>query len=208
MRSFTGLILLAAVRVNLSRQDVLGSRQAQFFECLAGYLNNCMQSSLRSLICSILLLQIPMSASLLSGCANTPSKIRAEPRSGLPAVSQYALSLVGTPYRYGQSSRSEGFDCSGFVHHVYARQGIQLPRTAVGMAASLPMAGLNELRSGDLLFFNTNGNAYSHVGLYVQGDEFVHASSQKTGKVLVSRLSNPYWRRHLTGARRPFQQLR
>lgn len=123
----------------------------------------------------------------------------------LPPVTSYALSLVGTPYRYGSASKDEGFDCSGFVRHVYQRHGIQLPRTAWEMAGALPRA--DDLRSGDLVFFNTGSGAFSHVGLFVSGDQFVHASSNRTGKVLVSSLNNPYWRKHFTGIRRPLSRL-
>jgi cell wall-associated NlpC family hydrolase len=141
---------------------------------------------------------------LLAACSSAP-KITPERtpavRISLPPVTHYALSLVGTPYRYGSASREKGFDCSGFVYHVYQRHGIPLPRTAREMAGALPRPG--DLRSGDLVFFNTGSGAFSHVGLFVSGDQFVHAPSSRTGKVLVSSLSNPYWRKHFTGVRRP-----
>lgn len=157
----------------------------------------------------VLPLQLALLLTIMSivGCASLPKTVQLSQPSKLPEVTVYALSLVGAPYRYGKASRREGFDCSGFVRHVYEREGMRLPRTAVEMAESLPYSGLDELRSGDLIFFDTLGGPYSHVGLYVQGDEFVHASSSKTGKVMVSRLSNPYWRKHLTGARRPVHPL-
>jgi cell wall-associated NlpC family hydrolase len=141
---------------------------------------------------------------LLAACSSAP-KMTPEPapaaRMDLPPVTQYALSLVGAPYRYGASSRDEGFDCSGFVRHVYQRHGILLPRTSREMAGALPRA--DDLRSGDLVFFDTDGDTFSHVGLFVGGDRFVHAASRRTGKVLVSSLNNPYWRKHFTGIRRP-----
>jgi cell wall-associated NlpC family hydrolase len=140
---------------------------------------------------------------LLAACSSAP-KMAPAPATAqmpLPPVTRYALSLVGAPYRYGAASRDEGFDCSGFVRHVYQRHGIRLPRTAKEMAGVLPRA--DDLRSGDLVFFNTDGGAFSHVGLFIGGDRFVHASSTRTGKVLVSSLNNPYWRKHFTGIRRP-----
>ncbi|WP_336885019.1 C40 family peptidase [Methylomicrobium sp. RS1] len=141
---------------------------------------------------------------LLVACSSAP-KIAPVPvptaQMPLPPVTRYALSLVGSPYRYGSASRDAGFDCSGFVRHVYQRHGILLPRTAGEMADVLPRA--EDLRSGDLVFFNTDGGAFSHVGLFVSGDRFVHAASRRTGKVLVSSLNNPYWRKHFTGIRRP-----
>lgn len=145
---------------------------------------------------------------MLSACSNAP-KLAPIPapsaRLDLPPVTRYALSLVGTPYRYGSASRYEGFDCSGFVWHVYREHGISLPRTARQMAGALPPA--EELHSGDLVFFNTGSGAYSHVGLFVNGDRFVHAPSSRTGRVLVSSLQNPYWRKHFTGARRALGRI-
>ncbi|TAN64746.1 MAG: NlpC/P60 family protein [Methylobacter sp.] len=137
---------------------------------------------------------------LFSGCASLP-----EPQSSVdysPMLS-YALSLQGTPYHYGKSSPEEGFDCSGFVKHVYEHQGISLPRTVQGMAESLTQVPKNELHSGDLVFFNTNGKPFSHVGIYVNNDEFIHAPSQSTGKVSVSSLKNRYWGNRFSCARRP-----
>jgi cell wall-associated NlpC family hydrolase len=135
---------------------------------------------------------------LFSGCASVPEiKLTAQP------VSEYALSLQGIPYHYGKDSPAQGFDCSGFVKHVYAQYGVFLPRTAPEMARSLPQIPTNNLHSGDLVFFNTNGIPFSHVGIYVDNDNFVHAPSRRTGKVLVSSLKNPYWRRRFIGARRP-----
>lgn len=135
---------------------------------------------------------------LFSGCANVPElKPTAQP------VLEYALSLQGIPYHYGKDSPAQGFDCSGFVKHVYEQHGVFLPRTVREMARSLPQIPKNDLHSGDLVFFNTNGRPFSHVGIYVDNDNFVHAPSRRTGKVLVSSLKNPYWRRRFIGARRP-----
>ncbi|MFA6052218.1 MAG: C40 family peptidase [Methylobacter sp.] len=133
---------------------------------------------------------------LFSGCAS-------EQVAKYPATVDYALSLQGAPYRYGKASPEEGFDCSGFVKHVYEHQGVSLPRTVQGMAQSLTQVAANDIHSGDLVFFNTNGKPYSHVGIYVSDDKFVHAPSQRTGKVLVSSLKNSYWRNRFICARRP-----
>lgn len=140
---------------------------------------------------------------LVSGCASGPeTKPAAAVADYSPTVS-YALSLQGTPYRYGKSSPEEGFDCSGFVQHVYGHQGIALPRTVQGMAKSLNQVPKNDLHSGDLVFFNTNGKPFSHVGIYVSDDNFIHAPSQRTGKVLVSSLKNRYWGERFICAGRP-----
>ena len=151
----------------------------------------------RNYRCFILLIAIV----LFSGCASVP---KTEPAAAKysPTVG-YAMSLRGAPYRYGKSTPEEGFDCSGFVKHVYEHQGISLPRTVQGMAHSLAQVPKNDLHSGDLVFFNTNGKPFSHVGIYVSGDDFIHAPSQRTGKVMVSSLKNRYWGNRFTCVRRP-----
>ena len=150
-------------------------------------------------------LLIPVVVVLFSGCADIPEikpETQAPTQASSPATT-YALSLQGTPYRYGKDSPEEGFDCSGFVKHVYQKQGITLPRTVKDMALYLPQIPKNEVLSGDLVFFNTDGNSYSHVGIYVNDDKFVHAPSQRTGRVLVSSLKNQYWQKRYIGVRRP-----
>ncbi|MFA5983450.1 MAG: C40 family peptidase [Methylococcaceae bacterium] len=143
-----------------------------------------------------------------SGCATQTSTHAASPEL-LPMQSnvvQYALSLKGAPYRYGKDSPTEGFDCSGFIKHVYEKQGFALPRTAQEMAKQLPYCPAEKMQAGDLVFFNTNGAAYSHVGLYLGDEKFIHAPSQNTGKVLISDFNNNYWKKHFTGVRRPLPQ--
>ena len=150
-------------------------------------------------------LLIPAAVVLFSGCADIPEIKPETPPStqALSPATTYALSLQGAPYRYGKGSPEEGFDCSGFVKHVYQKQGITLPRTVKDMALTLPQIPKNEIISGDLVFFNADGNPYSHVGIYVNNDQFVHAPSQGTGRVLVSSLKNQYWQKHYIGVRRP-----
>ena len=150
--------------------------------------------------CFFIRLLIPAAIILFSGCASVPE---IKPAAQASPATAYALSLQGVPYRYGKESPEEGFDCSGFVKHVYQKQGILLPRTVKDMALSLPQIPKNEVLSGDLVFFNTDGNPFSHVGIYVNDDKFVHAPSQGTGRVLVSSLKNQYWQKHYIGARRP-----
>jgi cell wall-associated NlpC family hydrolase len=137
---------------------------------------------------------------LFSGCASVPE---IKPAANHSPMVSYALSLQGAPYRYGKSSPDEGFDCSGFVKHVYEHQGIALPRTAQSMAQSLRQVPKNDLHSGDLVFFNTNGKPFSHVGIYLYNNDFIHAPSHRTGKVLVSSLKNKYWENRFSCARRP-----
>lgn len=148
-------------------------------------------------------LLLSLAIALLSGCASTPETPPvAVARPRLPLVN-YALSLQGAPYRYGKETPKEGFDCSGFVRHVYRRQGITLPRKAKDMALALPPVPKQAMVSGDLVFFNTTGKPFSHVGIYVNNGKFIHAPSQRTGHVLVSSLKNQYWQKRFMGVRRP-----
>ncbi|MGW8182751.1 MAG: C40 family peptidase [Burkholderiales bacterium] len=117
-------------------------------------------------------------------------------------VVRHALGYVGIPYRYGGNSAATGFDCSGLVWRVYRQAtGIRLPRDTYGISRTGTAIASRELRPGDLVFFNTMRRPYSHVGIYLGGDRFVHAPSSG-GVVSVSHLSNRYWRQRFNGGRR------
>lgn len=146
-------------------------------------------------------LALALALALFAGCASKPKKPTVARRAPAPVVS-YALSLQGTPYVWGGESPEKGFDCSGFVQHVYRRHGIRLPRTARQMADALPSLDRRGRQPGDLVFFNTTGEPYSHVGIYIGNNAFVHSSSAKGG-VIVSSLDKPYWWGHFLGIRRP-----
>lgn len=139
---------------------------------------------------------------LFSGCASVPEVRPVAQKENLRVVN-YALSLQGFPYRYGKDTPQEGFDCSGFVRHVYRQQGILLPRTAKDMAMSLLPIPKDAVHSGDLVFFSINGKPFSHVGIYVDNNQFIHAPSRRTGHVLVSSLKDNYWQKRYIGVRRP-----
>lgn len=146
----------------------------------------------------------------LAGCASVPvdpypdaegdpAPMERDRDIGMTAA-RAALRMIGVPYRYGGAS-PDGFDCSGLVQYAFARAGRRLPRSVEGQAARSRPVSRSQLRPGDLLFFHLNGAPNSHVGLYVGNGRFVHAPS--TGKtVSTALLSNPFWRRHLAGARR------
>ena len=144
---------------------------------------------------------------LLGACSTMPGippDTPPEQASGgrMNDVALYALSLADTPYRYGGNSGENGFDCSGFVQHVYLNTlGIKLPRTSTEMsrAGSEPDAG--QLHPGDLVFFNTRHQPFSHVGIYVGEERFVHSPS--SGKaIMVANMREKYWRSRYNGARR------
>ncbi len=112
-----------------------------------------------------------------------------------------AISLVGTPYRYGGNTPEGGFDCSGLVNYVYRDMlDLRLPRTSRDLFA-MPHAPIapDRLAGGDLVFFGSGGSV-SHVGIYVGEGRFVHAPSSG-GTVRLDRLDGAWWREHYTGAR-------
>lgn len=115
----------------------------------------------------------------------------------------YAVSLVGSPYKLGGISPETGLDCSGFVGHVYRQTtGIVLPRESAAISEAAQPLEQRDLLPGDLVFFNTLDRAFSHVGIYLGEDRFVHASSSSTGSVVVSSLASQYWSQRFDGARR------
>ena len=129
----------------------------------------------------------------------------AQPAAAAPSddISMYAVSLVGSPYRLGGTSPDTGLDCSGFVDHVFQQiSGIKLPRDSKAISEATQPLDQSDLQPGDLVFFNTLNHAFSHVGIYLGDDRFVHATSSRTGSVMISRLSDPYWHERFDGARR------
>lgn len=118
-------------------------------------------------------------------------------------ASDKALQMLGVRYRWGGVSERDGMDCSGFVFRSYMdATGIALPRTAVDMAKKLDKIMPHEIRAGDLVFFNTRGSTFSHVGIYLGGSLFAH--SPKPGqKARIDNLADTYWLSVFDGARRP-----
>src|SRR5712692_2261735 len=118
------------------------------------------------------------------------------------SAADHALKMLGKPYHFGGSTPA-GLDCSGLVQFSFRQAGLALPHnTDKQRSASLPVR-LADLRRGDLLFFDQEGKKSSHVGIYVGAGKFVHAPS--SGKYVRSdRLDSPYWKKHLSGARRLF----
>ncbi len=115
----------------------------------------------------------------------------------------FALGLVGSVYRVGGDNPQHGMDCSGFVRYVYRKvAGLSLPHNAAAISHISEVISKTDLKPGDLVFFKTMKKAFSHVGIYLGNNQFVHASSSSTGSVMVSNLDDSYWRTRFDGARR------
>jgi Cell wall-associated hydrolases (invasion-associated proteins) len=118
------------------------------------------------------------------------------------AVLMRAISLVGTPYRYGGNTPEGGFDCSGLINYVFRDMlDLRLPRTSRELAATKGgRIAPDRLAGGDLVFFGSDDQV-SHVGIYVGEGRFVHAPNSG-GTVRLDSLDGAWWRDHYTGARR------
>lgn len=151
----------------------------------------------------------------LGGCASKSvrlSEIEPEPAAvaapvihatdKASSVALQALAHLGTPYRIGGLSPQTGFDCSGLVAYVYREgAGLALPRNAAELSTLGQVVEHGALRPGDLVFYNTQRRDYSHVGIYLGEDRFIHAPTSG-GEVRVESLRAGYWARRYNGARR------
>lgn len=178
-------------------------------------ITNSTMSSLRRFLCRTTLLSLLTTASFTAAAApfDTVRQDEAAPTSA-PAgffqrYSQNAqeliikgLEFVGVRYRRGGTDPDTGLDCSGFVRTVFQESlGMMLPRSAAQMSEVGEKISANELRPGDLVFFNTMKRAFSHVGIYVGNNQFVH-SPRPGGEVRVEDLRQSYWIQRYNGARR------
>jgi cell wall-associated NlpC family hydrolase len=133
--------------------------------------------------------------------AETPSLLQRAAAS-IQGTLETALDLVGIRYRRGGGSPDAGFDCSGFVGHVFREGlGLYLPRSAKAISLEGEPIARNELEPGDLVFFNTMRHAFSHVGIYLGDNRFIHAP-RTGGRVRVEDMTQRYWSKRFDGARR------
>jgi cell wall-associated NlpC family hydrolase len=141
----------------------------------------------------------------LPSLADTTMKSNALAQS----ILERGFQLVGTPYRFGGESVRTGFDCSGFVSYLFREKaGIELPRSTrelINMDA--PLVARNELKPGDILFFNNRGRGrVSHTAIYIGDDQFIHSASRRSGGVRVDSLDDGYWRASFMEAKRVLAQ--
>jgi cell wall-associated NlpC family hydrolase len=113
-----------------------------------------------------------------------------------------ALDLIGIRYKWGGTTPESGLDCSGLVQFVFQQvTGVTLPRSAKDLSRVGSVVALADLRPGDLVFFNTRRLAFSHVGIYVGDNQFIHAP-RRGREVEVATIDRSYWHKHFDGARR------
>jgi cell wall-associated NlpC family hydrolase len=141
-------------------------------------------------------------ATLLAGCVSAPAA-----RSGSSVLDHiaeraaaHATAMVGKPYLYAGNTPA-GFDCSGLVQYSYAQSGVNIPRHTRALREASQPVSMDEVRRGDLIFFDERGVKLSHVALYLGGGRFVHAPSSG-GRVRIDELQSPYWRERFVEARR------
>jgi cell wall-associated NlpC family hydrolase len=152
---------------------------------------------------------------LLAGCASTPvpyNPAKLPPQATRPLSQQevvrnpgevladYALTLRGTPYRYGGATRA-GFDCSGLVFFAHRQLGVEVPRTSRDQEKQAEHVRQRKLQRGDLVFFKIGSRRVNHVGIYIGGNEFVHAPG--AGKpVAINSLDEDFYSRRFESAGR------
>jgi cell wall-associated NlpC family hydrolase len=151
-----------------------------------------------------------LACTLLAGCAHRATEERAgidayvtpSTRDSEREILLRALSLIGVPYRYGGTTPESGFDCSGLVQYVFGSAlGLSLPRRSQDMSRVGETVERTALSPGDLVFFDTLREPYSHVGIYLGEGRFIHAPSSG-GRVEIVSLRERYWTRRYNGARR------
>jgi len=113
-----------------------------------------------------------------------------------------ALDLIGIRYKWGGATPDTGLDCSGLVQFVFQQTtGVTLPRSAKEMSRLGDKVALADLQPGDLVFFNTRRFAFSHVGIYLGDNRFIHAP-RRGREVEVATIDRGYWQLRFNGARR------
>jgi cell wall-associated NlpC family hydrolase len=147
-------------------------------------------------------------ALLLTACSSTPVIERAPERSQISErgheVALFALGLIDTGYRFGGKNPEAGLDCSGMVSYIFGKAAnIKVSGNAADIARAGRPVERNSLRPGDLVFFNTRNAAFSHVGVYIGDDRFVHAPSTN-GKVRIDQMADRYYARRFDAARSYF----
>ncbi len=139
--------------------------------------------------------------STMIGIGSQPPQESAQVTSKRQDITFFALGLIDTGYRFGGKNPEAGLDCSGMVSYVFREAAnIRVIGSAADIAKRGREIGKEQLQPGDLVFFNTLGRSFSHVGIYIGDGRFVHAPSTN-GKVRIDQMSNKYWAKRFEEAR-------
>jgi cell wall-associated NlpC family hydrolase len=122
-------------------------------------------------------------------------------------LAKAARTFLGLPYRWGGMSERRGADCSGLVKMIFAKLHIELPRTSRDQIQTGEEVPMESLETGDLVFFSSDGNTPTHVGVYLGHHQFLHAE-KKAGRVIITDLSHPWYSRRFISARRVVDVLK
>ncbi len=163
--------------------------------------------TLRSLIACWLL-------TILAACGSVPPTSAPEPRAQPTRraefseqgyeVTLFALGLIDTDYRFGGKNPEAGLDCSGMVSYIYSKAaGLRVSGSAADIARKGRRIERASLRPGDLVFFNTRNAPFSHVGVYIGDDRFIHSPSS-SGRVRIDQLGARYYAQRFEAARTYF----
>ncbi|TCV88977.1 C40 family peptidase [Sulfurirhabdus autotrophica] len=149
-------------------------------------------------------------AGLLASCASAPPtnksnlkgyQITLQDPAKSKEVVMYAMGLMGIDYQFGGSNPESGLDCSGMVSYIFNNAlGMSLPHNAQQIAQLGREIPLAKMQPGDLVFFNTLNRSFSHVGIYIGDDRFIHAPSTN-GKIRISSLKTSYYAQRVEAAR-------
>ncbi|MBS1186176.1 MAG: hypothetical protein H6R04_194 [Burkholderiaceae bacterium] len=160
-----------------------------------------------------LVASVCIAATLLCGSSPAWSAEEADSPSALDEMFQrfsngtsdlvmQAMGFLGINYRFGGNTVESGLDCSGFVRLVFKEAwGSNLPRTSAEISRVGKPIDAKDLQPGDLVFYNTLRRGFSHVGIYLGDNKFIHSPSAG-GKVRVESMTMDYWRKRFNGARR------
>jgi cell wall-associated NlpC family hydrolase len=149
----------------------------------------------------------------VAACSTTPvarekstMTARSSEQNAAEEVVMFSFGLLETKYRFGGRNPEAGLDCSGLVSYVFERAaGMRLTGTARDIARKGRLIAREDMKPGDLVFFNTRGFPHSHVGIYLGNGRFIHAPSSKgQARVRTDSLTEGYFARRFVEARTYF----
>ena len=180
-----------------------------FGENAAVHLIPCLRRCVTALFVTSLAIASPLVAAQDSAAVafthSAATKVKSAAATALKSaqdLASTALDLIGIRYKWGGNTPETGLDCSGLVRYVFQQvTGVTLPRTAKDISRLGTEVAVADLQPGDLVFFNTRRFAFSHVGIYLGDNQFIHAP-RRGREVEIATLDSSFWKRRFDGARR------